>query len=407
MVMIRLATLFLLFCFSGLSSAQQALPFYNAPGAYGIGLRVVRQYDPSRTYAPAPEGAMATQRPAGRGRPIQTAIWYPAKNGASGNPMRYDDYLNLLGWDDDFDRTPAAQAKVVADWLKMVTGDKPAAQVAAEHSDVLWAVRDAEAVPGKFPVVVYAPSLSSNVFENAEMMEFLASHGYIVIASPGLGVRTRGQKADLEHAEAQAADIRFLVDFAHTLPNADPSRLTAMGFSWGGLSNVLAAARDERIKALVCLDGSVRYWNRLMDAAPYASPEKLRTPLLFLAQRPAPFERNLDFKPDLSGSFLRKMKNADVYLLTMYAMEHVYFGTSYLRLDPLEFDEYTRDEVAQAHGLATRYVLHFLNGTMKNDPAGLAYLRKKPGEIGAPAHSVRSQFFPARPDMSRTASVAQ
>lgn len=321
--------------------------------------------------------------------------------------MRYDDYLNLLGWDDDFDRTPAAQAKVVADWLKMVTEGKSDTQLAAERNDVLWAVRDAEPAPGKFPVVVYAPSLSSNVFENAEIMEFLASHGYIVIASPALGVKTRGQRSDLEHAEAQAADIRFLVDFARTLPNADASRVTAMGFSWGGLSNVLAAAKDERIKALVCLDGSVRYWNRLMEEAPYAAPEKLRTPLLFLAQRPTPFERNLDFKPDLSGSFLRKMKNADVYLLTMYAMEHVHFGTSYLRLDPLEFDEYTRDEVAQAHSLAARYVLNFLNGTMKNDPAGLAYLSKKPSEIGAPAHSVRSQFFPASPQALRTASAAQ
>lgn len=401
--MIRLAALLLSFCFVGQSQAQQALPFYNEPGAYAVGLRVVGQYDTSRSYEPAPAD---TPRPAaGRGRPIQTAIWYPAKKDKGAKRMRYDDYLKLLGWDDDFDRPPAEQAKFVADWLKEVTGNRSPAQIAAERNDVLWAVRDAAPVSGKYPVVIYSPSLSSNVFENAEMMEFLASHGYIVIASPALGVKRRWQKADLEHAEAQAADIRFLVDFAETLPNADAGRLTAMGFSWGGLSNVLAAARDERIKALVCLDGSIRYWNRLLEQTPYAVPEKLRTPLLFLAQRPAPFERNLDFKPDLSGSFLRKMRNADVYLLTMYAMEHVYFGTSYLRLDPLEFDEYTRDEVARAHSLAARYVLNFLNGTMKNDPAGLAYLRKKPQEIGAPAHSVRSQFFPASLQAPRTASA--
>jgi dienelactone hydrolase len=168
-----------------------------------------------------------------------------------------------------------------------------------------------------------------------------------------------------------------------------------MGFSWGGLANVLAAAKDERIKALVCLDGSVRYFNALVGKAPYAAPEKLHTPVLFMAQRPAAFERNLDARPDLSGSFLRGMKNADVYLLTMYPMEHVFFGSSYLRLDPLEFDEYSREEVAQAYAQTARYVLNFLNGTMKNDRAGLAYLRRKPEELGAPAHSVRAQFFPA------------
>lgn len=379
----RLAVLFLLSCLSAQSLAQRSLPFHNAPGAHAVGLRIVAQVDPRRGYAPA--GA--------RGRPIQTAIWYPAQGG--GSPVRYGDYLQLRGWDDDFGRTPAQRERVLAEWIGMILEGRSDAAVAAQRQDVLWAVRDARPAPGAFPVVVYAPSLSSAAFENAEMMEFLASHGYIVIASPALGVRTRGQRADLEHAEAQAADIRFLLDFAATLPHADMTRVTAMGFSFGGLANVLAAARDERIKALVCLDGTVRYRNALVRQAAYAQPEKLRTPLLFLAQRPAPLERQLDSRPDLSGSFLRDMKNADVYLLTMYAMEHVHFGSAYLRLDPLEFDEYGFDEVAQAYGLAARYVLNFLNGTMKGEQAGLDYLRRKPGQVGAPAHSVATRFFPA------------
>ena len=41
-------------------------------------------------------------------------------------------------------------------------------------------------------------------------------------------------------------------------------------------------------------------------------------------------------------------------------------------------------------------MLHFLNGVLKNDPAGLAYLRKQPAAPGVPAHSVRHQFFPAQ-----------
>lgn len=394
--MIQRVTLLFLFFISARLEAQEALPFYNEPGPHGVGMRVVRLYDTTRVYEPAAAdaaaGAAPVRKAARPGRPLQTVIWYPAHKG--GSPMRYDDYLKLLGWDDDFDRSPAEQARVLADWLKIVTEGKPAAQLAAERADALWAVRDAAPLRGKFPVVVYSPSLSSNAFENAEVMEFLASHGYLVITHPALGIKGRWQKADLEHAQAQAADIRFLVDFAATLPEADMSRVTAMGFSFGGLANVLAAARDDRIKALVCLDGTVRYKNTFMDQAAYAVPEKLTTPLLFLAQRPQPMERLVDFKPDLSGSFLRRMKNADVYLLTMYPMEHVHFGSSYLRLDPLEFDEYTRDEVAQAYGQTARYVLNFLNGTMKNDPAGLAYLRKAPA--GAPPHSVRHQFFPAQ-----------
>lgn len=380
--MIRLIAFFFALLCSVPSTAQQALVIDNKPGPHAVGMRTVQQYDTSRRYGQA------------AARPIQTAIWYPARQG--GAPMRYNDYLALFGWDDDFRRTPKQQAQVVEDWLASFVGKDRAAQVAAERGATLWAVRDARPAPGRFPVVIYSPSLSSPAFENAEMMELLASHGYIVIASPALGVASRGQKFDLAHAEAQAADIRFLIDYAGSLPQADAGRLAVVGFSFGGLANVLAAAQDERIKALVCLDGSMRYSHQTVAQAPYLKLERMRTPLLFLAQRPASFERAVRSKPDLSGSTLQKMKAADVYLLTMYPMEHSHFATSFLRLDPLEFDEYTRDEVARAHGAAGRYVLNFLNGTLKGERDGFAYLMKKPEQAGMPAHSVYSQFFPAQ-----------
>lgn len=387
--MLRLLSFILLVLIGVPSSAQQAFPFQNKPGSFAVGFRVLGQVDPSRSYPST--AAQAARKP----RPIQTAIWYPAVKG--GPAMRYDDYLQLLGWDDDASRSPAARDKTVAEWLKTVTEGKSAEQVLAERKDVRWAVRDAKALPGKYPVVIYSPSLSSNVFENAEMMEFLASHGYVVIASPALGVDGRWQKPDLAHAEAQAGDIRFLVDYAHSLPQADTSRLAVVGFSWGGMANVLAAAQDARIKALVCLDGSVRYAHAMLEKVPYLKPEQLRTPLLYLAQRPQPFERGLKHKPDLSGSILQKMTGADVYLLTMYAMEHVYFATSYLRLDPLDFGDYTREEVAQSHDQSARYVLNFLNGALKGERSGFDYLMKKPEQLGMPRHSVDSQFFAARP----------
>lgn len=387
--MLRLIAFILFALASATSSAQEAFPFLNKPGSFAVGFRVIEQVDPSRSYpATAPQDV---RKP----RPIQTAIWYPAVKG--GKPMRYDDYLQLLGWDDDFTRSPAERNKVLAEWLKFVTEGKRDAQLAVERKDVRWAVRDAKALPGKYPVVIYSPSISSNVFENAEMMEFLASHGYLVIASPALGVDERWQKDDLVHAEAQAADIRFLVNYVQSLPQADASRLAVAGFSWGGMANVLAAAQDERIKALVCLDGTVRYRHAMLEKVPYLKPEQLRTSLLYLAQRPPPFERGLKFKPDHSGSILQKMTGADVYLVTMYAMEHVYFGTSYLRLDPLDFGDYTRDEIAQSYALASRYVLNFLNGALKGERGGFDYLMKKPEQLGMPRHSVDTQFFAARP----------
>jgi hypothetical protein len=65
----------------------------------------------------------------------------------------------------------------------------------------MWAVRGAVPAAGKFPVAIHAPSRNNTAFENADIAEFLASHGYSVIASPTLGTTGRYIKKDLMHAE--------------------------------------------------------------------------------------------------------------------------------------------------------------------------------------------------------------
>lgn len=59
--------------------------------------------------------------------------------------------------------------------------------LAASSSVALWAVADAPFAEGRFPVVIYAPSGSSVSWENADLCEYLASHGYVVLASPSMG----------------------------------------------------------------------------------------------------------------------------------------------------------------------------------------------------------------------------
>jgi hypothetical protein len=78
-------------------------------------------------------------------------------------------------------------------------------------------------------------------------------------------------------------------------------------------------------------------------------------------------------------------------------MEHPHFGSAFIRLDdPAEYKEYTPDEVSFAYSLGARYVLHFLNGYLKNDPAGLAYLARRPVANGAPPHALRMEIMPAK-----------
>jgi dienelactone hydrolase len=392
----RVILFMIIFLACTVTHADSLFTFSNTPGMHGVGVRYVKQYDRTRSFG-TQRGMLASlfSKTENRGRPMQTVIWYPSEKG--GQPVKYDEYLRLVGWETDFERSPAEQTRTVDAWLQMVTDGKRKAQVESERRRSMWAVRDALPKAGKFPVVIYAPSYNNTAFENADIAEFLASHGYIVIAAPTAGTTSRWIKKDLMHAELQAADIRFLIDYARTLPQADMARVAVAGFSWGGLSNVLAAARDERIKALVCIDGAVRYFNSIVVQARYAVPEKLTTPLLFLAQSPASMETNIRYKEDMSGSFMSRMTNADVYLLTMYPMEHTNFGSSFIRLDDAaNYKEYTPAEVSSAYSLGARYILNFLNGYLKNDPSGRAYLANKPLTNGAAPHAMTMEYMPAK-----------
>lgn len=377
------------------ANAQSLFTFSNGPGEHGVGVRFVKQYDGSRPFAKSRSFWAGGRAKDDLGRPLQTVIWYPAAKG--GKPVRYGDYLSLIGWETNFNLSPREEKDLVDAWLRMVTDGKRPAQVAAERAKPMWAVRGAAPKDGKFPVVIYAPSINNTAFENADLAEFLASHGYIVISSPTIGADRRYIKWDLAHAEMQAADIRFLIDYARTLPQADMSRVAAAGFSWGGLTNILAASKDKRIKALVSMDGAVRYYNSLIAQAKYAVPENIKTPLLYLAQGPASVEENIRIEQDLTGSFIGRMSMADVYMLTMYPMEHVHFGSSFIRFDDVSgYKEYTPEEVSFAYSLGARYILNFLNGYLKADRAGLAYLVDRPLRNGAPPHSLVMEYTPAK-----------
>jgi len=150
--------------------------FREEPGPYAVGLRVVEQYDYSRVFQPAFDEFGRPYR-GERARPLQTLIWYPAQR-TPAKPMAFGDYMSLSETETSFGDPKLLTSS--GQWF--IDGAKPAL-----HS-VLWSVRDAPQVSGRFPVIIYAPSFTSWAWENADLCEYLASEGYVVIATPGMGV---------------------------------------------------------------------------------------------------------------------------------------------------------------------------------------------------------------------------
>ena len=371
------------------ASGNQRFHFTEKPGPDAVGLKVVEQYDFSRSYRSVTD-ELGKPYQGERARPLQTLIWYPAEK-TSGKPMMVGDYSDLLATETSFGRP-----ELSPDWKQWIDGMKPTLK------DSMWAVRNAPLLAGRFPVVIYAPSLSSMSWENADLCEYLASHGYVVVASPDMGATSRDMTSDLGGINAQAQDISFLIGYAQTLPNTEMSKIAVAGFSWGGISNLFAAARDNRIDALVALDGSMRYFPGLVKAATDVHPEQMTIPMLFFTQGPTSLEKlaRHSISKDTEGpNVLNAWTHGDLITVDDMALVHTEHSSMYQRNEDIWKDypssrkaDYSRADGIVGYAWLARYTLEFLDAYLKHDTQAIAFLKKAPADVGVPPHMMTVDF---------------
>ena len=377
------------------SVSGQGTPMFASEakqGPHAVGLKVVEQYDYSRIFQPLIDELGQPYR-GERARPLQTLIWYPAQKSAS-SPVTVGGYIALEATQTSFGKPKHSTG--IDEWFQ--AGTKSA------FAMPMWAMRDAPLASGHFPVVIYAPSFSSVPWENADLCEYLASYGYVVIASPGIGV-THQSTHDLAGVDAQARDILFLIGYAQTLSNTDMSEVGVVGFSWGGISNLFAAARDNRIDALVALDGSMRYFPGLVKQAGDVHPDQMTIPLLFLKG-----ETSLEDQARLDTIFhsegpnvLNQWTHGDLISVQMLGFVHPLFTSMAHRNEKfweyefpsLQVADYGREDGIVGYSWVARYTREFLDAYLKHNVSALKFLKSKPSENGQPRHAMAVKFRPA------------
>ncbi|MFZ0661291.1 MAG: hypothetical protein WAM66_01240 [Acidobacteriaceae bacterium] len=353
-------------------------------------MKIVDQYDRSRTYPASPEDS--SKSPAGDDAPpLQTLIWYPSLR-STGKPMTVGDYTQLADTEIHFDAPRPEQNR----WRSLLK---------TSFDIPLWAVRDAKLAKGYYPVLIYAPSDSSVAWENADLCEYLASHGYVVLASPSMGVSTHDMTDDLAGINAQARDISFLVGYAKSLPDTDSSEVAVVSWSWGGISSLFAAARDPRIVGLVSMDGSTRYYPGLVKKAGDIHPERMTIPLLFFTRNVSLEDLEIDGAPPadkIGPNVLNAWIHGDLLTVNMLGMAHPEFSSMFQRRESAQrfaenqVADYGRDDANTSYAWVALYTLNFLNAYLKHDASAKAFLARTPADNGIPKHFMDLRFRAAQ-----------
>jgi pimeloyl-ACP methyl ester carboxylesterase len=392
MTRIFIAVLALFVCPGSMLAVSQtsSFRFLQKPGPYKVGLKVVDQYDRSRAYPASPKDPSESSARE-NARPLQTLIWYPSLTGM-GEPMTVGDYSQLADTEIQFNAPDGKENR----WRSLLK---------TSFDIPLWSVRDAQPMKGRYPVLIYAPSDSSVSWENADLCEYLASHGYVVLASPSMGVSMRDMTDDLDGINVQARDISFLITYAKTLPDADLSEVAVVSWSWGGGSSLFAAARDPRIDALVSMDGSMRYYPGLVKRAGDVHPERMTIPLLCFIRNVSLEDLERDDAPlgdKVGPNVLNAWVHGDLLTVNMLGMAHSEFSSMFQRRESAQrfaqnqVADYGREDANAGYAWVALYTLNFLDAYRKHDASAKGFLKKTPAENGVPMHFMGITFSPAQ-----------
>ena len=241
-----------------------------------VGWRFELATDSSRRYEPE------SGDPSGPGsRPVAITLFYPAAD-ASGRPATLEVLARLSAYDRFREPPAAASDAAAAAALKDAAPEKVAQPTRS--------VRNAEARPGRYPLVLFAHSTPLGM---VAMSEDLAAQGFVVAGVISRGAERGAYRLSVPDVQAMGEDLRFALAEAARLPFVDASRVGVIGMSNGALGAV-ALANTTRVHAIISLDGTLgeRAAARVVPELRSAAAPPSVPPLLHLY---APDNSYLDF----------------------------------------------------------------------------------------------------------------
>jgi tetratricopeptide (TPR) repeat protein len=370
-----LACLLCLFCLAARSASAQSFPQWGnlKPGAYSVGFRHIQKYDYARLVKPTTDFTGASNGETAY--PIQIGLWYPAVKPKKGLPLTYEDFMLLELKRESFTPITPADRERVRDNVKATAG-LPALRLTVSDEVVKQTLetstasfKDARPAPGRFPVIL----LSGTTITTATVLcDYLASHGYVVLAAPTLDAVIIRQATKPQFAiDDSVRALEYLTAEAHTLPFAEPRKLAVIGVNYNSMGALIYQMRNMRAQAVVSINGweTMRPNNERIFAAPYLDRIKMRVPYLnFHMDQPQAGPTDL--------SLIESLRYSERFLFVVDGLDH--FG---LINNPLAFP-FSGTKRKVGYEFLVRSVESFLDRYVKGVNSAEQFLRAKPEANG-------------------------
>lgn len=220
------------------------------PGPHAIGFKTVEMYDYTRLIMPKSD-YFGNPIPGNKARPLQICIWYPAQT-TNEATMVFAEYSFPIPDDDElFGFVSEIQDREIQYLQRRNRGG--AGFILSLNNFPMAAVKNAPEVAGSFPLIVYEPDRGMGVAENATMLEYLASHGYIVVTTHSTGTASLNPEENYQDLESMIRDKQFLIGYMHNYPEANIQNIGAIGCGFGGFSALALAMRTTSVEAAMLL----------------------------------------------------------------------------------------------------------------------------------------------------------
>lgn len=307
-------------------------------------------------------------------RPLEIDLWYPAVNSKPNQLIRYGEFIGLLEERSNRFQQDTVYNNLAAELVQYICSNLNIRDTAKLTHLNTFSYRNAGEAGGKFPLIIYMCSYNGMCYENLNLFECLASHGYTIACITSVGKYPGNMSTNPPDLMEQVYDGAFAMNYLKTANNVDSTRIGIMGYSWGGLAALTLAMNAGDTKAILSLDGSeMHYYGESKEEDDDFDLERnlafhqlsgLNIPYTYLESGFKQAER----KPDSIFNILNSLNSQKQYIHFTKATHEDFSCLPSLITQIAE----KKDRSPQSYGQINQFALNFFDKWLKNKDDGLA-----------------------------------